>query len=105
MTIKTAQDMLKEGGVWLGAARHWIQWNCNNGSTVTWGSNEQLSSSRGFTPAVVDEIAAEAVAAYINSKTEKRTNLLKHIAKLSVDGASEDQWRTLMLKVAMGLEP
>jgi len=105
MTIKTAQDMLKEGGDWLGAARQWIQWNCNNGSTVTWGSNEQLSSRQGFTPAVVEEIAAEAVAAYINSKMERRIHLLRHMVRLAEDGVSDDQWRTLMLKVAMGLEP
>lgn len=56
-------EFTKNGGAWLGAARSWIQWNCSNGSSVTWGSDEILQFRRNFTPAVVEEIAMTAVDA------------------------------------------
>ena len=34
----TTVHMMGFGGGWLGAARSWIQWNCINGSDVTWVS-------------------------------------------------------------------
>ena len=62
----TAQELLKQGGHWLGAARSWIQWNCGPaGSSCTWGSDYNLGT---LTPRKVEEIAAAAVAAYINSQ-------------------------------------
>lgn len=36
---------MSRGGVWLGAARKWMQWNKRNGSTVTWSSAEELRPS------------------------------------------------------------
>lgn len=33
-----------KGGSWLGAVRSWIQWNCVNGDSVTWDSNDELRS-------------------------------------------------------------
>lgn len=60
----TAHELLRtRGGEWLGAARSWIQWNCHNGSDVTWGSDDVLRMGRNFTVRVVEEIAAHAVAA------------------------------------------
>lgn len=59
-------ELLKRGGEWLGVARDWMQRNCRNGSRVTWGSTDVQLEYR-FTPADVEEIAARAVAAYINS--------------------------------------
>ena len=56
-------EFTKSGGAWLAAARSWIQWNCVNGSGVTWGSDEILQCKRNFTPALVEEIAATAVNA------------------------------------------
>ena len=77
-------EFTKRGGAWLGAVRSWIQWNCINGSDVTWGSDEILRCRRNFTPAMVEEIAATAVdAAFpevdkLNKKIDElREKLLK----------------------------
>ena len=36
---------LQMGGDWLGAAHEWMQWNLRNGSTVHWGSHEEVCLS------------------------------------------------------------
>jgi hypothetical protein len=33
-------DLKKNGGDWIGAARSWIQSNVQNGSNLTWGSDD-----------------------------------------------------------------
>lgn len=50
----------KEGGSWLGAVRNWIQWNCLNGDSVTWGSNDDLGH---FTVNKLEDVAGEAAYA------------------------------------------
>ena len=58
--MKTAAELLREGGVWLGAVRSWMQWHKKNGSTVIWGSDEVLNPP--MTVRQVEEVAAEAAA-------------------------------------------
>lgn len=36
------KEELQMGGDWLGAAHEWMQWNLKNGSTVQWGSHEEV---------------------------------------------------------------
>jgi hypothetical protein len=55
------QDLLKEGGPWLGAARAWLQGNKHNGERVTWGSGEVVSPP--MTVRDCEEMAASAVLA------------------------------------------
>lgn len=50
-------------GQWLSQVRNWIQWNCLNGSSVTWGSQEYLN----IKPMTVNEM--EALAAEIARAT------------------------------------
>ena len=56
-------EYTKGGGPWLGAARSWVQWNCKNGSDVTWGSNEELVPP--LTIRQVEELAARVTDADI----------------------------------------
>ena len=56
-------EYTKGGGPWLGAARSWVQWNCKNGSDVTWGSNEELVPP--LTIRQVEELAARVTDAAI----------------------------------------
>jgi hypothetical protein len=60
----TAQELLRKGGDWLGAARSWMQCKKLNGSRVTWGSQEELSPQ--MTVRDVEEVAAAAAAAQLN---------------------------------------
>lgn len=58
-----------EAGAHLRAVRSWIQWNCINGSQVTWGSNEPLRFSRELT--VKDmEVLAQKIANAVKPKKE-----------------------------------
>jgi len=43
----------------IGIVRKWMQWNCKNGSTVIWGSEEQLD----MTPAKLERFAFHLLAA------------------------------------------
>jgi len=56
-------EFLKKGGAWLGAARSWIQWNCINGDSVIWGSNEELKQT--ITVKKLEEAAGHAAYAAI----------------------------------------
>lgn len=56
-------DMNKVGGEWLGVARSWIQWNFVNGSDVTWGSDDQLLSSKTLTVSEIEALAARIALA------------------------------------------
>ena len=58
-------ELLEKGGSWLGAVRDWIKWHCINGDRITWNSDEVLKPS--LTVKKLEEIAACAVTAYINS--------------------------------------
>lgn len=51
------------GGNWLGAVRTWIQWNCVNGSSVTWGSHDELRAP--ITVKRLEDAAGEAAYAAI----------------------------------------
>jgi hypothetical protein len=53
-------ELMRRGGEWLGVARNWIQWNCRNGESVTWGSRDVLE--RSFTVADIEQIAAKVAA-------------------------------------------
>lgn len=64
-------EFKKKGGEWLGAARTWIQWNCINGSHVTWNSDEALRTTHGpLNVKDVESIAAEAAHAAIKEIEE-----------------------------------
>jgi hypothetical protein len=54
-------DLLREGGPWLGAARSWLRRHKCNGSSVTWGSDEELRPP--FTVREIEELAADVAAA------------------------------------------
>jgi hypothetical protein len=66
--METYLNLIKTGGPWLGAVRSWIQSNCINGDSVTWNSSDVLQLRRSLTVAVVEEIAAIAVAADRNKE-------------------------------------
>jgi hypothetical protein len=87
-------EFTKSGGAWLGATRSWIQWNCINGDTVTWGSDEILKLKRNFTPAVVEEIAAQAVdAAFpeVDKLKETIESLRKKLFLAQIHSTSEKE--------------
>ena len=60
-----AEDLLREGGNWLGETHKWIQWNCVNGDTVTWGSNEYLHP-KVLTVCDIEAFAAKIAAVTLN---------------------------------------
>lgn len=60
-----AHDLLKQGGEFMGEAHSWLQRKKRNGSTVTWGSREELQP-----PMTVDEV--EEVAAYAAAAERSR---------------------------------
>jgi hypothetical protein len=62
--MKFNESILRCGGRWLGAARHWIQCNRLNGSSVTWGSSDPLSPP--ITANEVELIASKVAIALIN---------------------------------------
>ena len=68
--MRSAFELLKEGGEWLGAARNWIKWHCINGSHVTWGSREELLPH--LTVADVEEIASEVAASALADLAKER---------------------------------
>jgi hypothetical protein len=74
--MPTKEQFKSKGGKWLGAVRNWIQWNCINGDSVTWGSNEELRMSRRFTVKVIEEIGVAAAYAQLQNMQEE----LKSIA-------------------------
>jgi hypothetical protein len=59
--MKTAEDILKEGGAWLGAARSWLQCRKRNGEHVKWGSQDVLDPP--MTVRECEEMVAEAIQA------------------------------------------
>lgn len=59
----TKFEILKTGGEWLGAARNWIQWNCSNGSDVTWGSHDRLKIDKSLTVSDIENFAARIAIA------------------------------------------
>jgi hypothetical protein len=64
-------DLIKSGGEWLGKCRSWIQWNCINGSDVTWSSNDVLRTTHGnITVKDIEHVSAE-VAAHLVTEIEK----------------------------------
>ena len=48
----------------LGVVRSWIQRNALNGSSVTWGSSEELKFNRNVSPKMLEELAKEIHEAY-----------------------------------------
>jgi len=71
----SAIDLKKMGGLWLGAARQWIQSHFMNGSRVTWGSDDVLG--RKLTVSEIEDLAAHvAEAAY--KEMPKTYAIFKH---------------------------
>jgi len=71
-------EVKKQGGNWLKAARHWMQWNCLNGDSVTWGSDEVLRTRQGhITVKHIEDLAAEVAAVAINEYERKKLNTEK----------------------------
>lgn len=58
---KILEEMKKNGGKWLGAARNWMQWYTHNGDRVAWNSEETLIPH--LTVRDVEDVAAHAAAA------------------------------------------
>lgn len=78
----TAYALARKGGVWLGAARSWIQTRFMNGDSVTWGSHDVLQPRFGpITVADIEEVAALAAAGALNEQAEKlaRTNRIENV--------------------------
>lgn len=84
------QEVLKQGGEWLGEARAWLQCHKLNGERVTWGSQEELQPA--MTVRDVETVAAFAAAAerkrcirivdgFLDIPNEIRELLLKRIEK------------------------
>ena len=69
----------KFGGEWLAACREFIQRKASNGETVVWGSLEPVTLAELDLEIMASEIASAAIKEY----TEKQTNLLKRVVKLS----------------------
>lgn len=65
----TPLDLMNSGGAWLGRARSWIQYNCMNGETVTWGSDDVLEKT--FTVRDIEELSARVAASAINEYKQK----------------------------------
>ena len=59
-------NVASSGGAHFGCIREWIQWNCVNGSDVTWGSDDVLNMKRNVTPKLLEEIACVVAASVIN---------------------------------------
>ncbi len=69
----TKTEFKNKGGDWLGAARKWIQGNCINGSTVTWGSKEKLQKE--FTVLDIEDLALEVAYAMHKEAEKKKYNM------------------------------
>jgi len=54
--LAVAARRFEHGGVHLGVVRKWMQRNFKNGSTVTWGSRDQLGGTH-LTPATMESLA------------------------------------------------
>lgn len=56
-------ELKLKGGVWLGAARSWMQHNLVRGNSIEWGGHEYL---KDLTPAKLEDLAATVAAAVMN---------------------------------------
>lgn len=85
-----AQELLRQGGEFMGEAHSWLQRKKLNGSTVTWGSQDVLQPP--MTVSDVEEVAAYAAAAernrcirtvegFLDIPTDIRELLLKRLSK------------------------
>lgn len=77
--MKYRFEFMQTGGVWLGALRSLVQtmFICGNGETITWGSNEKVLPHP--TMRQLEELGAEAVAAYHNKHVEPLEKLLNEV--------------------------
>jgi hypothetical protein len=72
--MATKFELKRKGGEWLAAARIWMQWNCLNGSRVTWGSHETLQTKFGcITVQQIEDLAATVAAAAIQEYEKKKS--------------------------------
>ena len=55
----------------IGIVREWIQWNCLNGSSVTWGSYEVLRTTHGEITVRDLEKLAMNIQEEVNKSKEK----------------------------------
>jgi hypothetical protein len=62
------EEFTEMGGSHLGTIRSWIQWNCLNGDSVTWGSQDPLKFKGSIT---VKEFETLAVDIAYNIMKEK----------------------------------
>jgi hypothetical protein len=56
--------MQQSGGKFLGLTRDWIQWECRNGSAVTWGSDQVLQ--KDITVADIERLSFVIASAAVN---------------------------------------
>ena len=72
---------LKNGGVWLAAARKWLQRNVPGGDSLMWGTSQPVSVS--FV-ALQDDFAREVAVAAVEEERRKRARETLEI---------QDRWR------------
>lgn len=77
--MMTPAQLMHKGGKWLAAARTWIQWNKNNGDSVTWGSQDVLQPP--MTARDAQEIAAAASVAAILEVCEQNARLVESLCR------------------------
>jgi hypothetical protein len=97
----TEQEFKSRGGEWLGKVREWIQRNCVNGDSVTWGSNDILQHV--FTVRDLEELAAEVAFAALQETVE-----LAEIRKGSIsfqDNPARANLELIKELEAKGLQP
>ena len=78
-----------KGGNWLGAVRNWIQWNCINGDSVTWGSNDELKAF--FTVKKLEDAAGNAAWSAIEPFYDIKKGLREMFVMQLNEGKSSKQ--------------
>lgn len=63
--------LAREGGPWLGAARNWLQWNTQNGDTVTFGRDSFEPIHPQLRVCDVEDLAAHVAAAAITEERKR----------------------------------
>ena len=74
----------KSGGSWLGAVRTWMQWNCNNGDSVTWGSDDELKGYNSVKR--LEDAAGDAAWAAIEPFYDTKEGVRKMVLMQMNDG-------------------
>jgi hypothetical protein len=101
---KITLALQKRGGEYIGSMRRWIQWECFNGDSVQWGSQDYLEFRRKPTEYDFERLADRiATAALTERFTSDEDRAIRHSIKslLLIRGEDELQQRALSNTVAM----